>query len=95
VLYSSASGETFLSACILLAVWPPFLHTKLAKQMIYPGFRARDGVRAPLPRPRPKISASRGAGASDSRPWQRGRHGVTGDSIELENWPAPFKARRC
>jgi hypothetical protein len=25
----------------------------------------------------------------------RGRHGVAGDSIGLENWPAPFGARRC
>jgi hypothetical protein len=31
--------------------------------------------------PRPKFSASRGAGAPDSRPWRRGRHGVAGDSL--------------
>jgi hypothetical protein len=37
----------------------------------------------------------RGADASDSRPWRRDRHRVTGDSIGLQNCPASFGAHRC
>jgi hypothetical protein len=37
----------------------------------------------------------RGADAPDSRHWRRGRHVIAGDSIMLENWPAPFGALLC
>jgi hypothetical protein len=34
-------------------------------------------------------------GVPNSRPWRRGRHGVAGESIRLENWTAPFGGHRC
>jgi hypothetical protein len=37
----------------------------------------------------------RGAGAPDLHPRRRGRHGVAGASIGLENAPALFGARWC
>jgi hypothetical protein len=45
--------------------------------------------------PPAKTIVPRCAGAPDSRPWRRGRHEIVDDCIELQNWPAPFGARRC